>query len=643
MTIEGFNFDDNLTETGSFSIPPDPIGAAGPSHVTAVVNRMVEWHTKAGTFQFRDALVDFFGSLSPQSQPFDPKVLYDQHSSRFLIVALELLEVAPNDPANVSRILLAVSDDSDPNGTWHFAAINTRETMGGNDHWADYPGFAVDGTAVYVTANMFSFGTRAYGGARLWIVDKSPFYAGGTPLATVHDPPAAVGESAATMQPAHIFGSAPPNVGTWLVRYDGYSDGIDEYLSIIRVDDPLGTPIFTHQFVASGDIDDIAVWSPDAPQLGTTTLIDTGDRRTLNAVWRNGALWTTAHVVPGSPPDAGEVTAHWWNVDTSTLSTLTIADQGNVGGEDIAPGTFTFMPSIAVDEAGNMAIGFAASASTIYAGAYYAGREATDPAGTVAASEVLAAGTDYYVRTFGGSRNRWGDYSGICIDPVDDTFWVFNEYAIARGLPGGGEDGRWGTRWGHFAFGPAPPCEVVNGDFSNEQSGWTIESVGPGLGSGVQEIIDVDERTAVLHLLSLAGSNYYLSWTQTIDVSSCLVTNQVISWDWKLAEIEASYGKAEVSLTFYDSSDAPLGVYSVRRHTGDFAAYDCSEWIAEVIAGGLSAGCEQEVGSFFDWATRTVVLDQSFFAGLQGPSLNPLDVASIKVRIESYNNASTGA
>jgi len=76
-------------------------------------------------------------------------------------------------------------------------------------------------------------------------------------------------------------------------------------------------------------------------------------------------------------------------------------------------------------------------------------------------SVTLAAGFDYYIRFFNGTSNRWGDYSGISVDPADDaTFWVFNENALTRGTLIGGEDGRWGTRFGKFSF---PACE---GDFN---------------------------------------------------------------------------------------------------------------------------------------------------------------------------------
>ena len=159
----------------------------------------------------------------------------------------------------------------------------------------------------------------------------------------------------------------------------------------------------------------------------------------------------TTTILPNSGPDTGETTAHWFELNTTAapVGLITLADQGNIGGEDIAANTTTFFPSVAVNSQGTAKFGFSASAPTIFAGAFVTGREAGDPPGTVQASMTVHAGEDFYVRTFGGPENRWGDYSGISLDPTDDNvFWVFNQFADDRGtiLPPG-EDGRWGTAW----------------------------------------------------------------------------------------------------------------------------------------------------------------------------------------------------
>ena len=471
-TFAGVNFDSNITPNGGFVfIPPDPIAAAGPTHVVSVVNCLIEWRLKTGAAGTIQSLQGFFTSLTPVNALFDPKVIYDQYNSRFVVVALERVDSGGTE---TSRILVAVSKTSDPTAGWWFTAINSKISMGGLNRWADYPGLAVDDKAIYITNNMFAFsaGGGGFGGVRFWIINKTPFYTGGAASVTVHDPYAGAG-TATTTQPAHMFGAPPGVMGTFLVSYSGLSVGGIEWVQIVRVDSPLTTPVFTQQYVSLGDIDNTATSTlPDAPQLGSANLIEVNDRRALNAVWRNNILWTTFEILPASGPDSGQVTAHWVKLSGASLEAIAVADQGNVGGEDIATGAYTFFPSIAVDNQGGMALGFAASASSIYTGAYYTGRLTGDPAGTVQASGTLRAGTDWYLRTFGAGRNRWGDYSGISLDPADNTtFWLFNEYAMTRGTVISGEDGR-GLRSTAVFISTYPWASAWPVSAPESQAGW---------------------------------------------------------------------------------------------------------------------------------------------------------------------------
>jgi hypothetical protein len=454
-SFAGVNFDTNAIHNGGFVfIPPDPIMAAGPAHVVSVVNTLIEWRPNGGAAGTIQSLQSFFTSLTPVNATFDPKVIYDQFADRFVVLTLERQDTAAGDPVNSSRILVAVSDDSDPNGTWYFHSINSMINIGGTNHWADYPGFAIDEEAAYITNNMFTFGgSPAFGGVRLWIINKAPFYSGGAASFTVHNPYAVVG-SPTTTQPAHIFGTAPAGVGTFMTSYSGLSGGGNEFIQVVRVDNPLTVPTFVQQFVNVGNIDNTGVGTlPDAPQSGTGIAVEVNDRRALHAVWRDDSLWTSTTVLPNAGPDAGETTAHWVQLNTFTLAALTLFDQGDIGAEDVAANTYTSFPSVAVDPCHNMAVGFAASAATIFSGAYYTGRLRTDPAGTVQSTGTLAAGTDWYVRTFGGPRNRWGDYSGSALDPGNESdLWLFNEYAMTRGTIIGSEDGRWATQYGSFAL-----------------------------------------------------------------------------------------------------------------------------------------------------------------------------------------------
>ena len=479
LSFEGINFNQNAANTGFLQIPPDPSGAAGPGHVVSVVNSSIQWFTKEGALQRNQSLRTFFAPLAPQTTTFDPKVVYDPHAGRFVVVTLERVGTANNDAANRSRIYLAVSDDSDPNGAWYFLEINSRVVIGAADRWADFPGLAVDEEAVYVTANMFSFATApGFGGVRLWIIPKLPFYSGGAAAANIYDPvglanvnPNGDGAVATTAQPTMMYGAPPAGLGTFLVQYGGLTNGVNAFLGVIRVDNPLTSPTFEGRFLNLGPfagVDNLFLGFPGGPQLGTTRTIATNDRRVSQApVWRNGNLYLAAPTVAPAvlAADAGQVTARWWRVNTASLPALSLADTGVAGGEEIAPGTFTFFPSVAVDSKGNMAIGFAATAPSIYPGAYFAMRLVGDPPGTTRPAGVLRAGLDFYVRDFTTSTtvpSRWGDYTGISIDPEDNsTFWVYNEYALTRGtvipeLPE--EDGRWGTAFGSFAFACTLGC-----------------------------------------------------------------------------------------------------------------------------------------------------------------------------------------
>jgi len=496
-----YNFDDNILETGSMFVPPDPCGAAGPDRLLAVVNAGIECRDKVGNLIFRDSLHDFFLPLGPQNLGtlcFDPKVVYDQYQGRFVVVALERWLTSAGDPSDESRILVAVSTTPSPSTTtpadWYFMAIDSKMNIGGIDYWADYPGFEVDDEAVYLTMNMYPFA----GGSsltRLWIIDKGlggGFYSGGPVAWSVYDP-IPPGFYHMTMMPALVFGGLP-GVGTYLVGYSSLTNGGPggaEFAQVIRVDNPLAVAIFTGEFVNVGDLENVGgIYGfpaiPDAPQSGTGTLIEVNDSRALDAVWRNNSLWFTTTIKPNpanDPINANQATAHWFRLDTSLVpAPILVADQGNIGGEDIAPGTRTFFPAVAVNGLDDAKFGFAASASSIYCGAYFAGREPTDPPGTVQAAAAVQAGLDSYVRTFGAGRNRWGDYTGAAVDPMDDmTFWIFNEYAELRGTatPVPPEDGRWGTAWKSCMVEGPPPVLLDFGDLPDPPYATLLANNGP--------------------------------------------------------------------------------------------------------------------------------------------------------------------
>ncbi len=494
---------------GCIFIPPDSNAAVGGDFVVVVTNVSVRFHNQDGTLLHDEALADFFSSLAPTTYTFDPKVLYDHYAERFVIVTLEY-----DDVTDESRIYMAVSDDADPNGDWYAISINSLVTIDGNAGALDYPGFAYDEEAIYINGDMFEIASPFdYQGVRLWILDKGEsggWYAGGTAIVNgPYDPLTAVAAVDVTTQPAimrtnpeDFYGPSGADVGTFLVSYSGLFDSMtgNELVQVVRVDDPLGTPTFVHEFVSAGNLETSTADLPDAPQMGSGTGIHVGDRRAINAVWRDGQLYLAAAIDPASGGDAGESTAHWWNLDTSTLSTAmsastSLTDQGSIGGEDIATDTHTFYPAVDVNATGEMIVGFSASAPTIYPGSYYAVREQGDAAGTIGSSTTLRAGTDWYVRTLDpsiGALNRWGDYSAATVDEASQCFWIYNQHAITRGTPTNNpsEDGRWRTAAGRVCVDCDVAVTIVNPTAALEQyRASTITATGTADVSGTGNLV----------------------------------------------------------------------------------------------------------------------------------------------------------
>jgi hypothetical protein len=167
-----------------------------------------------------------------------------------------------------------------------------------------------------------------------------------------------------------------------------------------------------------------------------------------DAVWNDNSLRVVISRLVG-----GEPTATWIQVNVSNWTTPKILQKGYITGEDISSGTHTFYPSVAVNTDGVAAFGFSASGSNIYAGAYFTWRHPTDSNGTTRPSETVKAGVASYLIDYGSGRNRWGDYSGISVDPVDENcFWVYNKFAAKSCFSGKNQTGCWTTVWSKFCL-----------------------------------------------------------------------------------------------------------------------------------------------------------------------------------------------
>ncbi len=185
------------------------------------------------------------------------------------------------------------------------------------------------------------------------------------------------------------------------------------------------------------------------PQPGTSAKLDPiSDRQMYRAVYRNFGSYQTLignHTVDADGADQAGI--HWFELRNSGSGWGTVPYQEGVYAP--ADGDNRWMGSLAMDGAGDMALGYSVSSSTTYPSVRYTGRLATDTLGLMPQGEVNLA-------TGGGSQtdpsSRWGDYSTMSVDPTDDcTFWYTQEYySVTSGAA-------WNTIIGSFKF---PSCSV---------------------------------------------------------------------------------------------------------------------------------------------------------------------------------------
>src|SRR5436309_7382375 len=183
------------------------------------------------------------------------------------------------------------------------------------------------------------------------------------------------------------------------------------------------------------------------PQAGTSSrdnLDGIGDRLMFRAAYRN--FGTYESVVSNYSVSAGGVAGvRWFELRNVTAGPVTVFQESTYQPDT----TWRWMGSAAMDGQGNLAIGFSASSSSIHPQLRYAGRLATDPINTLTQGEAhLYDGAGSQT----GSGNRWGDYSSLTIDPVDDTtFWYTNEYYSST------TSYSWRTRIGSFKLATGTP------------------------------------------------------------------------------------------------------------------------------------------------------------------------------------------
>ena len=444
--------------------PPDTNGDVGPNHYVQSVNVRVSIYDKTGTRLLGSNLQSntFFnglpnGNACRSSDDGDPVVLYDSLADRWMISQFEVDDVPGHQ-------CIAISQTPDPLGAWY-----AYDFVMPNTDFFDYPHYGVWPDGYYLTVNQFNQAGDAFLGGGIFAFDRVKMLAGDSTASYVYHDVFNDDPNAGGMLPTDLDGFVPPPPGlpnrVLEFRADEFGDPIDAIRTYELV--PNYAVPANSTFVIRADTP-VAAFDARAPsgravveQNGGVGLDAIGDRVMFRVGYRNlGTVaapensWVnnfTVNVSGVNPTSAAtyQTGIRWYELRSNDTATLgTVRDQGthSSGAINGATGLNNWMGSIAQDNKGNIALGFSQSSSTQKANIMIAGR--TGPgtgAGLNEGESVFFAATGSQT-----SSNRWGDYSSMSVDPVDEcTFWYSQEYFATSSGNG------WATRIGKFVY---PSC-----------------------------------------------------------------------------------------------------------------------------------------------------------------------------------------
>ncbi len=492
--------------SGSF-IPPDTHGGVDSNYCITAINSNIRIQRKNGT-NVSNVSLDFWWSsmLGSGNGTFDPRVHYDPYARRWIMVA-----VAYGQAAN-SQLMISVSQTSNPTGTWNRFKVLVDPT---GKSWLDFPNVGFNGKWVVVTGNFFQNTSGGATGAVAYVFDKAAMMANtGAPYTKIS------ASSSFTLCPALTYDSTEANI--FIVNMYDNSPG---QLRLRKITGPVGAPVLSSSI---GFPTSAITWASRAPggndfakQLGSTEKIQTNDDRITNLVQRNGKLWCAHTIFRPNPGTATRSAVMWWQLDT-TANPL----QNGIIDDPATPSFYCF-PSISVNKNDDAVVGFANMSANIHPSAAYAMRYSSDPLDSMRPLFTYRHGKNTYVQRFGGTENRWGDYSSTCIDPSNNVdFWTIQESVPASA-------NLWDTWWARIAVCPANAVFSISSHMKNinETDTFTFTGTAP---TGTTYAWDFG--TSAIPATSTTAGPVNVKWTTT---------------GWKKITLTVSTGTC--STTFLDS------------------------------------------------------------------------------------------
>lgn len=454
--------------------PPDTNGAIGPNDYVQTVNVRAQIFSKAGVPRgpsfLLSTLLRPLGGVCAGNDNGDPIAVYDRIANRWVLTQFAFTSTS-TPPFHQC---VAVSKTSDPTGAyWAYDFITP-----GNE-FPDYGKLGAWSDGYYFSDRQFTNGT-AYNGFGVFAFDRAKMLVGDPTASYIYfNAGPNLSQSSSGIIPSDYNGLTPPPAGApnvFSVFIDDSGGDAQDALRLFNFHADFATPANSTFLERPESPLPVAAFdsrSPNgranieepAPATAADYVDSIADRLMLRLQYFNRAgteTLTTCHTVnagilppPGINPTVAEykaATRHYILRKTSPGGTYTVLDQATFSPD----ANERWMGSTAVDNAGNLAVGYSISSTSVFPSINYAGRLATDPPNILSGEQTMFAGTGSQLAT----GNRWGDYSSMSLDPSDDaTFWFTSEYYTTSAASA------WHTRIGTFKFAgtAAPPQGTLSG------------------------------------------------------------------------------------------------------------------------------------------------------------------------------------
>lgn len=467
LSWEGITNNDNWTILGRSARPPDNAGEMGQNHYVQWVNVLIKIFnrtgaTVSGPVAGNSLFVNLPGTtdVCETTNQGDPLVHYDQLADRWVLSQFAFnTDPVSGLPVPPYHECIAVSTTPDPTSTYCTYSLLVSAV-----DFDDYPKMGVWPDGYYFSFNMFA-GATTYTGPAAMAVDRQDvltcqptanylvFEPANTPTLANQQP----------FLPSDLDGSTSPPAGSanYFVGLNSSNNGL--LLRKFSVNWTTNTGTFTGPTtIPVAAFDRSFSCSPAReciPQKDTPNKLDViADRVMMRLAYRNFGTHESL------------VVNHTVDADNTSHAGVRWYELRDPNGTPAAFQQSTFAPdaehrwmgSAGQDKLGNLAVGYSISSTARYPSIRYAGRLVSDPPNALTQGEAtmfdgVAPAPD---TAFPGGDLRWGDYTQLVTDPVDDcTFWYINETQSDQPI-GDGSLRRWATRIGSFRFTACTPTAV---------------------------------------------------------------------------------------------------------------------------------------------------------------------------------------